>query len=122
MTTTTMNAFNEESQRVMNYMQGKRNAEQMVWEFFGLRKEAVYNDQWDSAIDFINDFKNEDALKRKKVHLHPILREKGITDEMFNKLFDKVPNYGWVKPTVKSNNSWKRKKAVDWVDGSTEAK
>ena len=57
MTATTLNAFNDESQKVMNYMQGKRTAEQMVGEFFGLRKEAVYDNLWQSVIDFINDFK-----------------------------------------------------------------
>lgn len=121
MTTTTMNGFNEQSAKVLNYMQGWRSAEQMVWEFFGLRKEAVYNDQWDTVTDFINDFNNDAVLKTKGVYLHPKLIEKGITEAIFNGLFNNVPNYG-PKWTIGANTERKWEENNDWGNGIVEDK
>lgn len=36
--------INEESQRVINRINGMKSAEEMIGEYFGLRKEVIYSD------------------------------------------------------------------------------
>lgn len=107
-TTTWMMGLNSETQSVMNYMSGQRTSKQIVWEFFWLREEAVYDDEWVNVIDFINDFKDEAILKKKWVHYHPRFKEIGVTEEAFTKLFY------WVKPEyariTKQSDNWSDKK------------
>lgn len=62
-----------------------KSAEEMIGEYFGLRKEAVYSDDGTEIIDMINEFRDPIALKSKKVRFVPYFAEKGMTQEMFDK-------------------------------------
>lgn len=89
-----MNAQNPQTQKVMNYMAWVRSKKQIVWEFFGLREEAVYDDNWENVIDYINDFKEARVLEAKKVGYLPRLSELWVSEEDFNSLFYwEIPNY-----------------------------
>lgn len=97
---------NTETSKVMNYMMGRRTVKQIVWEFFWLREEAVYDDNWDNIIDFISDFKDLVALKSKKVRYVPRLAELWVSEQEFNKLF-----LNWL-PTLDNNDNKNGK--IDW--------
>ena len=58
----------------------------MVQEYFGLRKEVVYSDDGTEVVDMINEFKDPEALKAKKVCYKQYFADKGLTEEMFYKL------------------------------------
>lgn len=97
---------NPQTQAVINYMSGKRTAKQIVWEFFWLNEEAIYDDNWENVLDYINDFKDLNALKQKKVRYVEKLWEMWVTEEMFNKLFSNwLPDIStldikWVKKEI----------------------
>lgn len=57
----------------------------MIQEYFGLRKEIVYSDDGQTVVDMINEFRDPEALKRKKVRFVPYFESKGMTREMFDK-------------------------------------
>ena len=120
-TTKDLTALNPQTTAVMSYMVWNRSAKQMVGEFFGLREEAVYDDEWENVIDFISDFSDERALIAKKVHLHPKLVEKGITEQMFRDLFKKVttPDYAREKQQSDNGNTTEDKKE-SWLSDSSE--
>ena len=86
-TTWWINAENIETSKVMNYMSGRRTVKQIVWEYFWLREEAIYDDNWENIIDFINEFKDLKKLEQKKVKYVPRLLELWVTEEAFNNLF-----------------------------------
>jgi hypothetical protein len=94
MTTTLWNiaGLNTDTNKVINYMSWKRTAKQIVWEYFWLREEAVYDDTGEIVVDYINDFKDIVSLEQKKVQYNDRLKEIGITEEMFNSLFTRLPD------------------------------
>lgn len=77
--------INEESQKIINKLNGFKSAEEMIQEYFGLRKEVVYSDDGQSVVDMINEFRDPEVLKRKKVKFVPYFESKGMTREMFDK-------------------------------------
>lgn len=95
---------NPQTQAVINYMSGKRTAKQIVWEFFWLNEEAIYDDNWENVLDYINDFKDLNALKQKKVRYVEKLWEMGVTEEMFNKLFS-----NWLPDISTLDIKWAKK-------------
>ena len=112
---------NAETQWVMNYMMWVRTAKQIVWEYFWLREEVVYDDNEENVIDYINDFKDEKMLKFKKVWYVARLWELWVLEENFNGLFYWIiPNYArkeqpvdtWItkqaenKQGLSSDNGW----------------
>lgn len=111
--------LNPETQKVMNYMSGKRTVKQIVWEFFGLREEAVYDDAGTNLIDFINDFKDIEVLEKKWVHYHERFEALWVTREAFVALFPKwEPKYARTKSnswTNWANASWNEEKKDTWV-------
>lgn len=80
-----MGGINPESNKVLSYMSGQRTAEQMIQEYFGLRKEVIYNDAGDEVVDMINEFRDPATLKFKKVCYNPYFASKWLTEEMFYK-------------------------------------
>lgn len=112
MTTTTTN-FLGNSKAILNYSKWARTKEQIVQEFFGLRKEVVYDDEWVNIIDMINDFRDLDTLKIKKVAYNTKLQELGVSETDFNALFNKwLPTLEVKEETNgKQSNSWKSTKA-----------
>ena len=125
MVTTLWNIWgvNTDTQKIINYMSWKRTAKQIVWEYFWLREELVYDDEWINVIDMINDFKDIDALTQKKVQYIEKLAELWVTEEMFNKLFNKLPDPSTFKVKLidnteengktnwgEQNNSWNTRK------------
>lgn len=77
--------LNEESQKVINRLNGFKSAEDMIGEYFGLRKEVIYSDDGQTVVDMVNEFRDPSALLRKKVRFVPYFAEKGMTREMFDK-------------------------------------
>lgn len=80
-----MGGINPESNKVLGYMSGQRTAEQMIQEYFGLRKEVIYSDNWEEVVDMINEFRDPATLKFKKVCYKPYFATKWLTEEMFYK-------------------------------------
>lgn len=68
--------INPESQKVINWLNGNRSAEEMIGEYFGLRKEIIYSDDGKQVEGMINEFKDHAILKQKKVHFAPYFAEK----------------------------------------------
>lgn len=115
-TTWNFNALNSQTWAVINYMSGKRTKKQIVWEFFWLREEAIYDDNWENVIDFVNDFRDLVALKSKKVRYIPKLWDLWVTEQEFNALFQNwLPTFEVEKPLV-SNNEENGK--TDWWEQS----
>ena len=77
--------INKQSQDIINQINGNRSAEQMIGEYFGLRKEVQYSDDGQEVIGMINEFKDREALQRKKVQFVQYFKDKGMTEEMFKK-------------------------------------
>lgn len=75
-----------ESNKVIQFLNGGRSAEQMIQEYFGLRKEVIYSDDGTEVVDMINEFKDPEILKFKKVRYNDYFASKGLTEEMFYKL------------------------------------
>lgn len=115
--------LNQDTNKVINYMTWRRTAKQIVWEYFWLREEAVYDDNWENIIDYVNDFKDVKVLEQKKVQYNDRLKDLWVTEEMFNALFKELPDPAnfKIKP-IKENgnttwweqisirNTWKTKK------------
>lgn len=78
---------NTETAKVLNKLQNKKSAKEIVAEYFWLKEQTVYDDDWENIIDFISDFKDLKALKEKKVQYNDKLESIWITLEMFNWLF-----------------------------------
>lgn len=101
---------NPATNKVINYMTWKRTTKQIVWEFFWLREEAIYDDNWENIIDFINDFTDLDALAKKWVKYNDRFLELWITEQDFKNLFKKwLPNLDDNKTKNgewKSSNTW----------------
>lgn len=70
---------------IVNFLNGHRTAAQMIQEYFGLRKEVIYSDDGTEVIDMINEFKDPEAIKFKKVRYNNYFAGKGLTEEMFYK-------------------------------------
>lgn len=77
--------INQESNKVIGFLNGQRTAEQMIQEFFGLRKEVIYSDDGSEVVDMINEFRDPEVLKRKKVRYNEYFASKWLTEEMFYK-------------------------------------
>lgn len=77
--------INQESNKVIGFLNGNRTAEQMIQEYFGLRKEVVYSDDGTEVIDMVNEFRDPEALQKKKVRYNDYFASKGLTEEMFYK-------------------------------------
>lgn len=48
----------------------------MIQEYFGLRKEVIYSDDGTEVVDMINEFKDPEILKLKKVCYKPYFATK----------------------------------------------
>ena len=83
---------------IINILNGNRTAEQMIGEYFGLRKEVVYSDDWKEVLDMINEFRNHSVLQEKKVHFVQYFKDKGMTEEMYYKV---IPREYVYKPVEK---------------------
>lgn len=77
--------INPESNKVLQFLNWGRSAEQMIQEYFGLRKEVIYSDDGTEVVDMINEFKDPEMLKFKKVRYNDYFASKGLTEEMFYK-------------------------------------
>ena len=112
--------LNSQTQWVMNYMSWARTAKQIVWEYFWLREEAIYDDNGENVIDYINDFKDEKMLKFKKVWYVARLWELKVTEEAFNSLFYWIiPDYARKEQPV---DTWITKQIEDkqWLPADKE--
>ena len=93
-----LGGINPESNKVLGFLQWQRTAEQMIQEYFGLRKEVIYSDDGQEVVDMINEFRDPSMLKQKKVRYNEYFRSKWLTEDMFYKL---VPHeYVYVEAPV----------------------
>ena len=92
-----MGGINPESNKVLQFINGSRTAEQMIQEYFGLRKEVIYSDDGTDVIDMINEFKDPEMLKFKKVRYNDYFASKGLTEEMFYKYVPRA--FVYTEPT-----------------------
>lgn len=108
--------FNEESNKVLSYISWSRTAEQMIQEYFGLRKEVVYSDDGSEVVDMINEFKDPEMLKFKKVRYNDYFASKGLTEEMFYKCVPRAyvytetvetPTTNLIEDDQDTTSSWK---------------
>ena len=83
---------------IINILNWNRTAEQMIGEYFGLRKEVVYSDDGKEVLDMINEFRNHSVLQEKKVHFVQYFKDKGMTEEMYYKV---IPREYVYKPVEK---------------------
>jgi hypothetical protein len=88
--------INEESNKIIGFMSWQRTAEQMIWEYFGLRKEVIYADNGEDVIDMINEFRDPAMLKFKKVCYKPYFASKWLTEDMFYKIVPR--DYVYTEP------------------------
>lgn len=79
--------LNPETQKVINYYNGGRTPEQVVMEFFDLKKYPIYDDNGENIIDFVNDFNDLNALKKKRVQYKPRLWELWVNEQTFKAMF-----------------------------------
>lgn len=90
---------NPESQKVINYINGHRTAEDMIGEYYGLVKEFRYEDGTTSVTavankevkEYVNEFMDERVTQEKGVKFIPYFESKGMTLEMFNKAVKVTP-------------------------------
>lgn len=82
-----LRAENSETQKVIEQMMWVKSKEQIVIEFFWLRKEVIYDNEWVNVVDMINEFKDTAALKRCRVKYHEKLAEFGISESEFKAMF-----------------------------------
>ena len=68
--------INQESNKIIAILNGNRTAEQMIQEYFGLRKEVIYSDDGTEVVDMINEFRDPEALKFKKVRYNDYFASK----------------------------------------------
>ena len=109
---------NPATNKVINYITWKITTNQIVWEFFWLREEAIYDDNWENIIDFINDFSDLDALAKKWVKYNDRFLELWITEQDFKNLFKKwLPN---LDDNKTKNGKWKSSNT--WTTTSSEIK
>lgn len=89
MTTTTSNFLwvNQESVKVFNYSRWVRSKQEIVKEFFWLRVETIYDDEWVNVVDMINEFRSLKALEEKRVKYNSRLTEMWITEQEFINMF-----------------------------------
>ena len=85
--------INKQSQDVINLLNGNRSAEQMIWEYFWLRKEVQYSDDWQEVVWMINEFRDFVALQQKKVQFVQYFKDKGMTEEMYYKVIPREFTY-----------------------------
>ena len=78
--------INPESNKIIGYLAWQRTAEQMIQEYFGLRKEVIYSDDGENVIDMINEFRDPSMLKLKKVRYNNYFASKWLTEDMFYKI------------------------------------
>lgn len=75
----------DNTSKIVAFLNGNRSAEQMIQEYFGLRKEVVYSDDGSEVVDMINEFKDPEMLQTKKVRYNDYFASKGLTEDMFYK-------------------------------------
>ena len=94
--------INQESNKILSSINGQRTVEEMIWEYFGLRKEVIYSDDGQSVDGMINEFIDHDVLQKKKVRYVPYFESKGMTKEMYDKV---IPtSYQYQEPLEDNQN------------------
>lgn len=83
MVTTTGNIYGikddngvDNTSKIVSFLNGNRSAEQMIQEYFGLRKEVVYSDDGSEVVDMINEFRDPEMLQLKKVQYNDYFASK----------------------------------------------
>lgn len=109
MVTTTGNIYGikddngvDNTSKIVSFLNGNRSAEQMIQEYFGLRKEVVYSDDGSEVVDMINEFRDPEMLQLKKVQYNDYFASKGLTEDMFYKY---VPRNLVYNPTTNDKDS-----------------
>lgn len=81
--------INTETAKVIATINWQRTKEEIIWEFFWLKREVVYSDDWKDVLDIINEFKDKDILKSKWVKYIDKLWELWISEEDFYNIITK---------------------------------
>lgn len=97
----------DNTSKIVAFLNGNRSAEQMIQEYFWLRKEVVYSDDGSEVVDMINEFRDAEMLQMKKVRYNDYFASKWLTEDMFYKY---VPRNLVYNPTINDKNS-----ASTWV-------
>lgn len=96
---------NKETQDVINQINWVKTKEQIIWEFFWLKKEVIYSDDWQEVIDFINEFKNEKELKAKWVKYCEALSKLWITEQEFYTFIPKEYAIEWDNTSTRKSKN-----------------
>ena len=109
MITTTWNVYGlkdengvDNTSKIVAFLNGNRSAEQMIQEYFWLRKEVIYSDDGSEVVDMINEFKDPEMLQAKKVRYNDYFASKWLTEDMFYKC---VPRTYVYNPTINDKNT-----------------
>lgn len=97
----------DNTSKIVAFLNGNRSAEQMIQEYFWLRKEVVYSDDGSEVVDMINEFKDPEMLQTKKVRYNDYFASKGLTEDMFYKY---VPRNLVYNPSIDVKNT-----ASSWI-------
>ena len=97
--------INPESQKIIDQLNWNRSAEDMIWEYFWLRKEKVMSDDGLQVIDMVNEFKDYEVLQKKKVQFVSYFAYKGMTQEMYDRVIPTGFKYNPNKDEQSNSNS-----------------
>lgn len=74
----------------------------MIQEYFGLRKEVIYSDDGTEVVDMINEFRDPEMLKFKRVRYNDYFASKGLTEEMFYKCVPRAYVYNPIENAIEA--------------------
>ena len=95
-----MGGINEASNKILSKLNGQKSAEEMIGEYFGLRKEVLFSDDGQDVTGMIDEFRDHDILQKKKVRYVEYFATKGLTKEMYDKV---IPTSYTYKEPLKDN-------------------
>ena len=101
-------AYNEQTKKVLDTLQGKISQKDIIANFFGLRDIVVIAEDGKTILEVINDFVDPDVLRDKGVVWNESLARLGVSKEYFNSLFVKYlgngqrnnPESNGIAPTI----------------------
>lgn len=87
-------AYNEQTKKVLDTLQGKISQKDIIANFFGLRDIVVIAEDGKTILEVINDFVDPDVLRDKGVVWNEPLAKLGVSKEYFDSLFVKYLGNG----------------------------
>jgi hypothetical protein len=87
-------AYNQETQAIMDTLNGKLSQKKIIQNYFGLRDEVVIAEDGKTILEVFDEFKDPEALVLKNVEWNDRLAQLGVQKEYFDTLLGKYLEYG----------------------------